>query len=323
MTDTGDDEIEIEIERDENDGADGSDGHGERGRSREYDERQGDDERGRYGPHAERERGDPDPIAERERRDPDPIAERERRDPDPIAERERRDPDPFADRDDRHGGRAGDEFDSPTRRLEEELGRIDLETTPDGYVEGRISDLESIDESRVRLEVTLPHGEVLEFHLEKPIPWSTEFLLARIVEDVGYDATSISYVVGERIPLKRTDLEEDAADAADWKTTTAHAVGEAILSSLGGRFHLAEQPNPEWRLVDPLERRTLEDDDGGREITRGLGMLLIFASPLIAAVGVGVATTGAIAISIPIVAAVFTALVLALIGFSFVAGSRR
>ncbi|MWV40336.1 hypothetical protein [Natrialba sp. INN-245] len=274
MTDT-DDEIEIEIERDEYVERAASDGHGgESEPSHEYasnDEYRGNGER--------------------------------------------------AGSDDRDGYAHADGFDSPTRELEEELGRIDLETTPDGYVEGRVSALESVDETRVRLEVTLPHGERVEFLLEKPIPWSTEFLLARIVEDVGYDATSISHVVGERIPLKRIDLEDDVADGHDWKTTTVHAVGEVLLSSLGGRFHLAERRSPEWRLVDPLERRTLEDDDGGREITRGFGMLLVLSSPLIAAAGV--ATTGGIALSVPIVAAVFLSLVLALIGFSFVAGSRR
>ncbi|TYT61932.1 hypothetical protein [Natrialba swarupiae] len=277
MTDT-DDEIEIEIERDEYVERAASDGHGgESEPSHEYasnDEYRGNGER--------------------------------------------------TESDDRDGYDHGNGFDSPTRELEEELGRIDLETTPEGYVEGRVSALESLDETRVRLEVTLPHGEVLEFVLEKPIPWSEEFLLARIVEDVGYDATSISHIVGEGIPLVRTDAGANAEDdAPDWKTTTVHAVGDVILSSLGGRYQLEERRSPEWRLVDPLERRAHEDDGGGRDIAKGLGTLLILLAPIAAAVGAIVATTGGITISIPIIVTVLTALVLALFGFSFVAGSRR
>ncbi|MCW8172251.1 hypothetical protein D8S78_05435 [Natrialba swarupiae] len=94
---------------------------------------------------------------------------------------------------------------------------------------GRVSALESLDETRVRLEVTLPHGEVLEFVLEKPIPWSEEFLLARIVEDVGYDATSISHIVGEGFPWCGPMRGERGRRRPDWKTTTVHAVGDVIL----------------------------------------------------------------------------------------------
>ncbi|MCW8172252.1 hypothetical protein D8S78_05440 [Natrialba swarupiae] len=62
---------------------------------------------------------------------------------------------------------------------------------------------------------------------------------------------------------------------------------------------------------------------GGRDIAKGLGTLLILLAPIAAAVGAIVATTGGITISIPIIVTVLTALVLALFGFSFVAGSRR
>ncbi|WP_207890211.1 hypothetical protein [Natrarchaeobius chitinivorans] len=223
---------------------------------------------------------------------------------------------------------SGTDRDSATRRLEEELGRIDLETTEAGYVEGRITGLESIDETRVLLEVTLPHGQTEEFVLEKPIPWSTEFLLARIVEDVGYDATSLSHVVGERVYLERTDLEEEAGGGGDlptWLTTSAHAIGEVALSALGGRFHLEERRSPEWRLVDPLERQPIEKGGSRLDLTSGLGIVLILLAPIVAAVGVGVAVTtvGGLVLSIPVAAAVVASLVVALVGFALVAGNTR
>ncbi len=72
-------------------------------------------------------------------------------------------------------------------------------TTPEGYVEGRITDITTIDATTVRLTTVLPHGETVSFDLDKPIPWSNDFLLTRLVEEIGYDAASIDHIVGEPI----------------------------------------------------------------------------------------------------------------------------
>ncbi|MFP8889654.1 hypothetical protein ACLI4U_07765 [Natrialbaceae archaeon A-CW2] len=196
----------------------------------------------------------------------------------------------------------------------DELGRLDLRTTPEGYVEATVTDLRSVDETTVTLEVTLPHGTTTEFRLEKPIPWSREFLLARIVEDVGYEAASIEYIVGESIYVERIDrleaTEEDSWGWAEWRDGIVRTSGDALLTALGGRFRLEERQTPEWRLVDPLERETAtsEDTEGGR-----IAALIVVFGALSAVVG-GLVAAGVTTIVPTLVAAVLPGLVLVVLG---------
>ncbi|RQG89078.1 hypothetical protein EA462_11920 [Natrarchaeobius halalkaliphilus] len=213
-----------------------------------------------------------------------------------------------------------DGFD-PTQHLEDELGRIDIRTTAEGYVEGRVTGLESVDETTVRLEVELPHGERIRFSLEKPIPWSEEFLLARIVEDVGYDAPSISHLVGEPIYLTRVDDSVAAGDDENdgrWWAPSTRSLGDVVLSSLGSRFRLVERTSSQWRLVDPLERRSTEDDRSGTTVdaTTVASWLLVLTAPVIAGFGVGASTPGELAGSSAAVGYVLGGFVLALIGLA-------
>lgn len=196
----------------------------------------------------------------------------------------------------------------------DELGRLDLRTTPEGYVEATVTDLRSVDETTVTLEVTLPHGTTTEFRLEKPIPWSREFLLARIVEDVGYEAASIEYIVGESVYVERIDrleaTEEDSWGWAEWRDGIVRTSGDALLTALGGRFRLEERQTPEWRLVDPLERETApsEDTEGGR-----IAALIVVFGALSAVVG-GLVAAGVTTIAPTLVAAVLPGLVLVVLG---------
>ncbi|MFP8952016.1 hypothetical protein ACLI4Z_03445 [Natrialbaceae archaeon A-arb3/5] len=221
------------------------------------------------------------------------------------------------DRSRRSAGVTGEtDEETPPQRLEDELGRVDVRTTAEGYVEGRVTDIESVDESTVRLEVTLPHDEVATFTLEKPIPWSEEFLLARIVEDVGYGANSISHLVGERIYLTRADLEPDAADRGDgsWWSDPVRSAGDALLASVGSRFRLEMDRAPEWRLVDPRERRSDAHGESNVGAELAVGTLLVLLGPVVAAVGVASATSGGLAVSGALVGSVLAGIVLALIG---------
>ncbi|MFP9060161.1 hypothetical protein ACLI4R_06470 [Natrialbaceae archaeon A-chndr2] len=196
----------------------------------------------------------------------------------------------------------------------DELGRLDLRTTPEGYVEATVTDLRSVDETTVTLEVTLPHGTTTEFRLEKPIPWSREFLLARIVEDVGYEAASIEYIVGESVYVERIDrleaTEEDSWGWAEWRDGIVRTSGDALLTALGGRFRLEERQTPEWRLVDPLEREPApsEDTEGGR-----IAALIVVFGALSAVVG-GLVAAGVTTIAPTLVAAVLPGLVLVVLG---------
>ncbi|WP_049928199.1 hypothetical protein [Halopiger goleimassiliensis] len=211
----------------------------------------------------------------------------------------------------------------PETDLADELGRIDVMTTPEGYVEGRITDLTTVDETTVRLTASLPHGETVSFTLEKPIPWSREFLLARIVEDAGYDAASIDHAVGEPVYLQRTDLEEDDAD--DWWSPSLQAAGDALLSSLsGGRYRLERETGPEWRLVDPLERPHRTDGDAAatpREALLGAGIVVF--GVVIAAVGAVIGATGGLVLSSGVVGAVLLGLLIVTLGLGVVFRSRR
>ncbi|WP_290811760.1 hypothetical protein [Halovivax sp.] len=179
--------------------------------------------------------------------------------------------------------------------LADELGRIDVMTTPDGYVEGRITDLYEVDDRTVRLVATLPHGRSVPFDLEKPIPWSREFLLARIVADVGYDAASIEHAVGEPVYLARAD----DAEPGDWSWWSASArdVGTAVLSRVGERFALDVDRAPEWRLVDPAERVDRSDRDAGVSLERSSAVAVALFGSLTAVLGAAYGATGDLALS--------------------------
>ncbi|WP_255170678.1 hypothetical protein [Natrononativus amylolyticus] len=207
-----------------------------------------------------------------------------------------------------------DSVDDSADRLADELGRVHLRTTPEGYVEGRVTDLESTDATTVWLAVELPHGERVTFDLEKPIPWSQEFLLARIVEDVGYDASSIDHLVGESVYLVRTDVGEDADDATDWWTLSVRTAGNAMLASLSDHLRLEDERGPEWRLVDPLERPAPPEDGLSDDLlaTAALGLALL--GPVVAAAGAAVGLTGGVVVSSAVVGAMLAGLALTLLG---------
>lgn len=198
--------------------------------------------------------------------------------------------------------------------LGDELGRLDLRTTPEGYVEATVTHLRSLDETTVALEVTLPHGTTTEFRLEKPIPWSREFLLTRIVEDVGYEAASVEYIVGESVYVERIDRLEATEEASwgwtEWRDGVIRTSGDVLLTALGGRFRLEERQTPEWRLVDPLEHEpaTNENTEG-----RWLAALIVVFGALSAVVG-GLVAASATTIAPTVIAAVLPGLILVALG---------
>ena len=199
-----------------------------------------------------------------------------------------------------------------SRDLADELGRIDVMTTPEGYVEGRVTDVGAVDETTVRLTVALPHGETTAFTLEKPIPWSREFLLARIVEDVGYDAASIDHVVGDAVYVQRTDRETD--DDA-WWDSSVQAASDALLSSLsGGRYRLERDTSPEWRLVDPLERPDATSEVSEEMTADLVGAGLVLVGTVVAAAGAVVGATGGLVLSAAVVGYALVGLLLVLFG---------
>ncbi|ELY92592.1 hypothetical protein C483_07584 [Natrialba hulunbeirensis JCM 10989] len=256
-------------------------------------------------------RGRPDRTARTDRPDPDGRASDTRRDGSPDS----------AVGDANRSNAAHHPQEGP---LADELGRIDVMTTPEGYVEGRIADVIALDETTVELTVSLPHGEVIAFELEKPIPWSEDFLFARLIEDVGYDAASIDHAIGEPVYLARTDLPAADTEAGtstatttdDWWTSTVHAASDAVLSSLSrGRYRLERADEPEWRLVDPLERPDAApetEDDGVTTELVGTGLILF--GTLVAAAGAVFGATGTLVVSSAVLAYALLGVLLVLAG---------
>ncbi|ELZ11492.1 hypothetical protein [Natrialba aegyptia] len=215
--------------------------------------------------------------------------------------------------------RSPDESASETD-LADELGRIDVMTTPEGYVEGRITDVTPLDATTVELTVLLPHGETRSFALEKPIPWSEEFLLARLVADIGYDAASIDHIIGEPVYLVRTDAgpetpPNEPGTGSDWWTASMQAASDAILSSLsGGRYRIETATEPEWQLVDPLDRPDTSPTEPPDTTADLVGTGLILTGTIIAAAGAVVGATGELVVSSSVVAAVLLGLLVVLTG---------
>lgn len=136
-------------------------------------------------------------------------------------------------------------------QLADELGRTQLRTTDEGYVEARVTALERVSEETVRLVASLPTGESVAFRLDKPVPWSEEFLLARLVTDAGYDAATVDHLVGERVYLARGDpIDEDGV----WTegTGTVPTAYRSVASAIG--LDEFVDTGQQWRLVDPAER---------------------------------------------------------------------
>lgn len=203
---------------------------------------------------------------------------------------------------------------SPERRLEDELGRIDLSTTPEGYVEGRVTAVESVDSRTVRLEVALPHGPRVAFDVEKPIPWSEEFLLARIVEDVGYDAASVGHLRGETVYLTRTDTGEEPGGWRVWLgiEDSIEALPPAVREPIDRL--LAPERSPQWRLVDPAERPSPTEDEPAVSQTTAAGAIL--AGALLAVAGAAVVAAGGVAIPTAAILAAVPGLLLVVVGLA-------
>ncbi|WP_114578136.1 hypothetical protein [Saliphagus sp. LR7] len=207
----------------------------------------------------------------------------------------------------------GSDREPPERRLEDELGRIDLSTTPEGYVEGRVAAIESLDSRTVRLEVALPHGPRVGFDLEKPIPWSEEFLLARIVDDVGYDAASVGHLRGETVYLARTDAGDEGGSR--WRAwlpeDSLAALPPAVRDPID---RLLAAGSPRWRLVDPAERPSPTDGTDGVSAATATGAVVVGA--VLAALGAAVGAAGGLAVPTAAVAAALPGLVLVVAGLA-------
>lgn len=142
-------------------------------------------------------------------------------------------------------GEPADDGPASTTALADELAEISLRTTDDGLVDCRIVGVDPHGDDEIALTVALPTREPVTFTLEKPLPWSREFLFARIVEDCGYGPGDIDRLEGERIYLERTGTRPSAASNPRPRARRAHrGYGRPRDDEPGQRSN-------GWRLVDP------------------------------------------------------------------------
>ncbi|WP_247730865.1 hypothetical protein [Halovivax limisalsi] len=219
----------------------------------------------------------------------------------------------------RRDGSSSDVADTatPHRRdsaLADELGRVDVMTTPEGHVEATVTDVVDVDGRTVRLAVRLPHGRETTFDLEKPIPWSDEYLLARIVAAAGYDAASIDHVVGESVYLER--VSDDDPESISWWSASAAELGRAAAARLAERYDLRVSTTGEWRLVDPRERADATADAPRSGRWRPVAVAAAFLGGLVAVLGAVVAATGSLAVPTTALGAALPGLVLLVIALT-------
>jgi len=170
---------------------------------------------------------------------------------------------------------------SDAEQLADELGRTSLRTTDDGYVKAHVTDLQERGDDTIELTVRLPTGEAVAFVLEKPIPWSEEYLFARIVDDTGYDAASVDHLLGETVLLDRDDdaLEHPVTNTG--RDRQLPWLARTLLDFATTEPESASQ----WRLVDPRERsaRSAAGDD---ERSTGGRLLLATMAATLSLVGI-------------------------------------
>ena len=127
---------------------------------------------------------------------------------------------------------------SDAAALADDLGRVDLETIDDRRLRARVESIVDHDESTVRIWYELPHGVRVSEDFEKPIPWSDRFAFARLVDDLGYSASSVDCIEGESVTLERTIDDRWRADIPPRHRPdpheVAHAMGETSALTIVG-----------------------------------------------------------------------------------------
>jgi len=113
--------------------------------------------------------------------------------------------------------------------------------------------------------------------------------------------------------LARADL--DAAADRDWRSSSLQTATNALVSSLsGGRYRLEPDREPDWRLVDPLERPAeteTDASDAARDLP-GIGLILI--GTIVAVIGAVVGATGEFVVSGAVLGGASIGLLLVLFG---------
>lgn len=119
--------------------------------------------------------------------------------------------------------------------LADELGRIQLRSIDGRRLRARIESV--VDRGgTIRLWYRLPHDAYASEEFEKPIPWSARFKFARVIEDLGYSASSLGGIEGEEVVLERVDGEwrvEDPKRRPEDRPAPGMAVGTGPIAGLG------------------------------------------------------------------------------------------
>lgn len=107
--------------------------------------------------------------------------------------------------------------------LGDELFQIRQNTLEEGRARGKITAVDSTDETITVHYTVLTTGEELENSYAKPQTWTSADPFVRLVEWCGYNSASAMQLEGERIPLRQDP------DSDDWEIDIDRMPGEAIL----------------------------------------------------------------------------------------------
>lgn len=98
----------------------------------------------------------------------------------------------------------------------DEFAAIAAATVDDETIEAEIFDVEELDDGRIRLTALLPDGSKPSGVFKRPIPWSMEFPIARLVNQRGYTPSSYAELVGDPIRLRATNELGETPTEGDW-----------------------------------------------------------------------------------------------------------
>lgn len=101
--------------------------------------------------------------------------------------------------------------------LSDELAAIHAASVDDETIEGEIWDVDTTEDGRIRITARLPDGSKPSRTFAKPVPWSEDFAIVRLVESYGYAPSAYESMEGDAIKLHSTASAGETPDEDDWE----------------------------------------------------------------------------------------------------------
>lgn len=102
-------------------------------------------------------------------------------------------------------------------KFTDEFAAIADATVDDRTVKAEIWELTETEGGKIKMTARLPDGSKPSRKFQKPIPWSDEFALARLVEDRGYNPSSYTALEGDEILLRSKSDPGETPSELEWE----------------------------------------------------------------------------------------------------------